>query len=460
MNLEDMLNDDFSSSYETTVPKIITPIKPVKVDVVKQPQGGRSGLNSPSSVSKPSETPIKNSKKSMKANPKAILNTNPILGTVIKKQNVNELAKYNENRTQFDKFDFKSEVKLELYYGDDKMEGFNIIKNSDMMAFHYFGQEYNVVKTSSILALVYIFHNGIKNYIGFFGIAQPTLAKVIRRQILGPDFLLNIFKYKRSDKKLENMKILNLSRIVMLPSYRGIGVTKHLQIELLEKVGLIDDDILYVEISSAMLHSFDFLDAKWNKTMIGADLSFFASNNGGGTSAKGFKGDSKIVATTATYLFLNDHNKALLQRYYKAFYDIEFTFDEIAKFNTSIDTHKYTLEEMNYIKENQLPLMFLSVMNLEKLKTLKYNGDFIDSSWNQEDIDKINIRIEKEKLKKNKPKKEKAVKTKKEKAAKTKKSALKSAALLVDEINEIEQDFVIKPKKKKKMSINDILNSI
>jgi len=459
MDLEDMLNDDFSSDYKTTVPTIIKTINPPI-----QPQGGRSGLNSAPTVSKLSEIVVKTvetvetkmetkPKRTIKANPKAVLNTDPILGDVIKKKDVDELRKIQEDRTYYDKFDFKNEVKLELYYGDDKLEGFNIIKNSDMMAFHYFGQEYKVVKTSSILALVYIYHNGIKNYIGFFGIAQPTLAKVIRRQILGPDFLLNMFKYKRSDENLTNMKILNLSRIVMLPSYRGIGVTKHLQIELLEKVGLIDDDILYIEISSAMLHSFDFLDAKWNKTMIGADLSFFGSNNGGGATAKGFKGESKIVATTGTYLFLNDKNKLLLQRYYKAFYDVEFTFDEIAKFNDTINLNNYTLDEVLYMKDNQLPLMFLNVMSLEKLKTLKYNNDYIDASWNKEDIDKINTCIAKELARKNKPKapkKEKVIK-----APKKKKASLTSALT-----NEIEEDFVIKPKKKKKMSINDILNSL
>jgi hypothetical protein len=134
------------------------------------------------------------------------------------------------------KIDFKNQMNLEFYHNFDetefpqkngpKSEGYNIIKNNDFLQFHYFAQEYSVVKSASILVLISITQNNIKHYIGFVALGTFTLDKQIRNQLLGARFFPHIYHIKNTVERFKNLKAFNIQRIVFLPSFRGLGINK------------------------------------------------------------------------------------------------------------------------------------------------------------------------------------------------------------------------------------------
>ena len=294
------------------------------------------------------------------------------------------------------KIDFKNMMNLEFYHNFDntefpqkdgpKSEGFNIIKNNDMLQYHYFAQEYSVVKSASILVLVSITQNNIKHYIGFVALGTFTLDKKIRNQLLGPRFFPHIYHIKNTIEKFKNLKAFNILRIVFLPSFRGLGLNKEVQNRIIDFLGQ-NPNVFYLEISSQMLNNFDFLTDRFNKTFLNCSLDHFlppklskkgasgvsgASGISGVSGAKGYKGDSKYIATTAVYIFRNDLNDLLLKILYKKWYNI--TLENLSKINKTIDIDSYEKEDIEYLKENKIAINLLNFYEMDYLKTLKFES--------------------------------------------------------------------------------------
>jgi hypothetical protein len=285
------------------------------------------------------------------------------------------------------KIDFKNQMNLEFYHNFDetefsqkdgpKSEGYNIIKNNDMLQYHYFSQEYNVVKSASILVLISITQNNIKHYIGFVALGTFTLDKKIRNQLLGPRFFPHIYHIKNTIDKFKNLKAFNILRIVFLPSFRGLGLNKEVQNRIIDFLGQ-NPDVFYLEISSQMLNNFDFLTNRFNKTFLNCSLDHFMPPKLSKKSlefqkkAKGYKGDSKYIATTATYIFRNETNDLLLKILYKKWYNI--LIDDFSKINETIDIDSYEKEDIEYLKENKIAINLLNFYEMDYLKTLKFES--------------------------------------------------------------------------------------
>ena len=282
------------------------------------------------------------------------------------------------------KMNFKDMMNLEFYHNFEefefpqkdgpKTEGFNIIKNNDFLQFHYFAQEYNVVKSASILALVSITQNNIKHYIGFVALGTFTLDKQIRNQLLGPRFFPHIYHIKNNIEKFENLKAFNILRIVFLPSFRGLGLNKEVQNRIIDFLGH-NPNVFYLEISSQMLNNFDFLTDRFNKTFLNCSLDHFLPpklSKKGASGAKGYKGDSKYIATTAVHIFRNEINDLLLKLLYKKWYDIKI--EDLSKINETIEIDSYNFEDIQYLKENKIAINLLNFYEMDYLKTLKFES--------------------------------------------------------------------------------------
>jgi len=135
-----------------------------------------------------------------------------------------------------ERIDLKEKIKLEYYYGDNKKIGETIIEKNDMLQYHYFSQEYNIIKSSQMLCLITLEHHGIKTYIGFIALGPPTLNKKFRNMFFGKNYLKKLYEIKKTHKEYNDIKILNISRIVFIPSFRGIGVAKYVQDKITEEL--------------------------------------------------------------------------------------------------------------------------------------------------------------------------------------------------------------------------------
>jgi hypothetical protein len=282
------------------------------------------------------------------------------------------------------KIDFKNQMNLEYYHNFDesefsqkdgpKSEGYNIIKNNDFLQYHYFSQEYNVVKSASILVLVSIIQNNIKHYIGFVALGTFTLDKQIRNQLLGPRFFPHIYHIKNTIDKFKNLKAFNILRIVFLPSFRGLGLNKEVQNRIIDFLSQ-NPNVFYLEISSQMLNNFDFLTDRFNKTFLNCSLDHFLPpklSKKGASGAKGYKGDSKYIATTATYIFRNELNDLLLKILYKKWYNI--LIDDFSKVNDTIKIDDYDPEDIEYLKKNKIAINLLNFYDMDYLKTLEFKS--------------------------------------------------------------------------------------
>jgi len=178
-----------------------------------------------------------------------------------------DIEQINYTEDNFKEINFKELVNIEIYTDRNvekngtKKEGFNIIKNNDMMQYHYFGQEYNAIKSSTYLVVFNIINNDIKHYIGFISLTTPTLNKTLRNMYFCSNLLPNLYK---KDK----FQLYVISRMVILPSFRGMGLSKFLIDKMSER---IKNYIDYIEISSIILNTIDFMPDSFNKTFLKLD---------------------------------------------------------------------------------------------------------------------------------------------------------------------------------------------
>jgi len=290
-----------------------------------------------------------------------------------------EQIDYTEDN--FKEVNFKELVNIEIYTDRDvekdgtKMEGFNIIKNNDMMQYHYFGQEYEMVKFSPYLVIFNIIKNNIKHYIGFIALKPPSLNKTLRNMYFCPNLLPNLYK---KDK----FQLYVIIRMVILPSFRGMGLSKFLIDKMTEKIKCFID---YVEISSILLNTINFIPDSYNKTFLKLDkhtrdefFLYLLKEQGG--KAKGTKQGVKILANYAFKVLNKEKFKTLYLEMLKEFYnikDVDLNLNDIDKyFNKTFDEtseNNISLDDLLYFRKNQLPLILLHNNPIEEIKKLKYN---------------------------------------------------------------------------------------
>jgi len=273
-----------------------------------------------------------------------------------------------------EKFDFKKETSIEFYSAKNKTEknkAINIIKNNDMLQYHYFAQEYNVVKAASYIALLSIKHNGIKLYIGFISVSSPTRDKMLRSAYFGTKLL------QHSYDDPEDLKSYVMARVVLLPSYRGLGLASYF-IDEVVKFMKNTPNFMYMEMVSNMLHNYNFSGKEYNQTFI--DMKYILSDeqynryfasmlfdeNGNKkdnfkdkqNECKGYKGFSKLIGNLV-FVF-NENKYDFLIDLYKRLYDIEIDFNI---------NNELTADDIMLAKELKFPLIILKHSN-EKIRKL------------------------------------------------------------------------------------------
>lgn len=225
------------------------------------------------------------------------------------------------------KINIEESINLEYYYGDTLNDGRKIVKRIDALQYHYFAQDYNILDTAQMVVLVTLTHRGLKNYIGFVCLNSPTLDKTLRNKFFGKRFLRNLYSM------YDGLKILNMSRIVFLPSYRGLGISKKVQDSIIQTLftNTLPDftDVVYIELSSIMLHQMDFASKFFNKTFFNSkdvlsaedfEKLYELENN---ELAKGYKAGTSIKSQTVFTFNMNYF--FLLQEYYQKFYNVTLT---------------------------------------------------------------------------------------------------------------------------------------
>ena len=292
------------------------------------------------------------------------------------------------NRETIPNFDFKKAIKIEMFGGlnrpiEEKQKAAKIIEKSDLLQYHYFSQEYNVVRGASQIFLIYLMSKSIKHLIGFVSIAQPTITKKVRNIMYGKNFLDHIFHIKNTNPKFQDIKFFNLSRMVILPSFRGIGISKFLQDEILQMMKENNPGHFSLEFTSNMFHTIDFASNKFNKTTMKIDPKRFPEVFAGSAGSaeekskniKGYKGETKYIGVVINYFFDTDLTLELFQEYFMMFYGINLSKEQIRNtMNKTIDITEYGSDELlNQIIEKRNALFLLNFMTAEELLKVEKN---------------------------------------------------------------------------------------
>lgn len=278
-----------------------------------------------------------------------------------------------------DKVDFKELVEIEYYHATnpkEKQKALNIIKNNDFLQYHYFAQDYRVVKGASVLALMSIKYNNIKMYIGFASLNSLALNKTLRGRYYGSRLIE--YSYFRPEK----LNSYVISRVVLLPSYRGLGLAKFF-VNNIAKYIKKQPDFFYLEIISNMFHNYYFAGDEFNSFFVDIKNTlskenydkYFASYmydedgniRGGGDRLKfvvGVKGITKLIGNVA--FIYNEKYNYILEEWYKGLYDIDIDFS----INKTL-----TEEEILKCNECNFPL-FIAMHSNEEIRELTPNKEF------------------------------------------------------------------------------------
>ena len=259
-----------------------------------------------------------------------------------------------------EKIDFKEMLEIEVVDASDKdkkAKAFNIIRNNDFLQYHYFAQGYDVVKTASYLFVISIKYKNVKTRIGFISLNSPSLDKTLRTRYYGMHMLRMMY-----EKKM-NLKAYVISRIVLLPSFRGLGITSFLVDSVIDFLKS-QDDFFYVELVSNMFHTFYFGGTKLDRTFIDLKKSlsendyneYFASLNG--KMARGYR-ETELIGNMS--FFHNDKHNQIFTEWYKNKYNIDVDFN----LENKIDS-----DDIVQAKELSVPLIFLkhTNMSLQEIK--------------------------------------------------------------------------------------------
>lgn len=279
------------------------------------------------------------------------------------------------------KINITDKIKVEYYYGKDKHIAEDIIQNNDMLQYHYFSQDYKIVKSSQIICIIVLEHNNIKTYIGFISLNPPTINKSLRNSFWGKNFLLKLYDIRKTVDGLGDATILSMSRIVFIPSFRGIGIGKYVQDKIIDdlfnnRVDGFDIPTLFIEVSSILLHTMDFTGNNYNKTFINLKnilneddyFSFFDTDErrkkGGFNTPKGSK-DTTVMANTAFKFNTNYSN--VLKIYCKKYYGVDISDEDAVKLDTDASQLFADDSLRNVMEDAGIPLFFYNIIDRSKL---------------------------------------------------------------------------------------------
>ena len=162
----------------------------------------------------------------------------------------------------------RNEIKLEIELfttldKKSKKKAFGKITDLDMLSFHYFSQEYEAVKSSYMIVMLYVNYNKRRYLTGFMSLHVSSMNKILRNVFFGSEFFGKFRNFVLSKYKIP-LKFLTISRFVMFPQFRGIGLAREF-VDLLTNKLENFEDVFMIEIYSSMLYNFDFMPKNWVK---------------------------------------------------------------------------------------------------------------------------------------------------------------------------------------------------
>lgn len=243
-----------------------------------------------------------------------------------------------------------------------KQEGFNIIKNNDMLQYHYFSQEYGIIKTSHLVSILDIDINNIKYNIGFASINCSILNKTLRRRYFGNNVYLLLMSYMRQNYGTKT-NFCTINRTVMMPNFRGLGLAKQFQEETVRQLEETQDDIAVLELFSSMLHNFNFMSPMFKNlgtiiTPENFDAYFGISKERRIKSKtkyiKSFKTDSITALAGYVFYIFKSHYK-YFEEFYSEYYGVDLDFES---------NREITEDVMLEFMETNTPLVIWEKSNL------------------------------------------------------------------------------------------------
>ncbi len=277
-------------------------------------------------------------------------------------------SKYHQIAPQISipRFDFNEHIDMEVYSTKDgnKRQGYNIVERNDMLQYHYFSQEYSVVKTASHIILLTITKGGIKQYIGFASFNTPALNQSLRSALYGREFYRFLLGQDFFD-----IPCIAISRLVILPSFRGLGLNKEFQKLMLNYFE--NNNIFLVDIYSNLLHSMDFLSNRFNKSFFTLEKFQEIFDFIGFSNTKDNSGPiKKMIAKGMNQrglggIWINPNYNNILQRYYKEAYRLDISDKEIQ--NQVVNFKLFTFEEIKNFKDNNIPFILSNWFTMQSL---------------------------------------------------------------------------------------------
>lgn len=248
------------------------------------------------------------------------------------------------------------ETKVDLYYEDDKIKGYNMVKNNDMLQYHYFSQEYKNIKVASFIAIFKIKHNSIWYEVGFASLQTSDLNKIFRNLMFGSNLYKNINVLKRErNEYINTFMFLTITRVVLLPNFRGMGLIKWFLDETANQIFKIEKyDVKMIETYSNLLSTYNFHSNSFLNDIVELYKNSDATFVKGVEISRTFNNsDHKFKNKKLSLGVFNVHSSlySLLDDYYKRFYNVDVnTLDLFKKkpdFNLIESPDEYLLEYLN-----------------------------------------------------------------------------------------------------------------
>lgn len=158
------------------------------------------------------------------------------------------------------------ELEIDVYTTSqkkDKRYAFETLERLDLLSYHYFSQEYIALKACYINCLCYIKYKKHRYLAGAIAFHVSSMNKTFRNVFFGSEFFGKFRKHMLGTHQIP-AKFLTISRFVLFPQFRGIGIAKKF-VELATDRISQQPDVLLIEIYSSMLYNLDFMPKDWIK---------------------------------------------------------------------------------------------------------------------------------------------------------------------------------------------------
>jgi len=158
------------------------------------------------------------------------------------------------------------ELEVEMFVTKDKKskrKAYAEMERLDILQYHYFSQEYAALKACYIMFHMYVKYKSDRYLCGVMSLHVSSMNKTFRNIFFGSEFFGKFRKFMLDNYDVP-AKFVTISRFVLFPQFRGIGLARKFVQLAVDEISKIDD-VFMIEIYSSMLYNFDFMPNDWIK---------------------------------------------------------------------------------------------------------------------------------------------------------------------------------------------------